>query len=161
MATKPKPEWIELGEALKKTRNKAGLSQKRLAKLVGMGIGYTEIYRCEHGLIDLPPRVLMEICRVCKVSEKRLLYYRNQCKANILKSHMPPPKDTTTTIRVTKTERALIDSYRRATIDIKKAGMSVLNGTLDPDALKLVLRITKMDDVGGKTASQIVEGICD
>lgn len=160
MAVKPKPEWLELGAELKKVRNKAGLSQKRLAKLVGMGCTYTHIYRCEQGLIDLPPRMLLEICRICKVGKKRLLNYREQCKRQTRLAHMPPPKDTATTIHVSLIERELVDNYRRANKEVKRAGMAVLNGTLDPDALRLIMRITQMEDVGRKSAAQIVEGIC-
>lgn len=150
-------EWVELGKALRSARANTGISQKRLAARLGNAIGHTAIVRCERGERTLPIEVLRDIARICKVSPWRLLNARSADKTRVAKMHMPPPKDTSESIRVNVAERALIDGYRRANKELRVAARHLLDGSLDRDTVDTMIRASKVKGMAAKTTSEILE----
>ena len=126
----------KVGNLIKQARTDAGLTQEKLAKKVGGGITASDIGKAERGEEVLPTAVLRKIAVATGVTQASLVNAtKSHTKAKPVvpeKKARPTKADTPTnagiSMRVTSTEKKLIEYYRNADSNTKKAATSVLKG---------------------------------
>ena len=110
-----------LGNLIRSARTGAGLTQAQLAERVP-GASTTDIGRFERVEAEPVTQVVKDIAKACGVTQKSLL------------AAMPKTSTTTSstssgqTMRVSATERRLVEAYRAATPDARKLALQVLKG---------------------------------
>lgn len=136
----------KVGKLIKEARTGADLTQEKLAKKVGGGLTANDISLAERGEKDLSQAQLKKIAKACGVTQASLL---NAAKGTATKKTTTAKKTTAkkttekktttekkpktpananTTMKVTSTEKKLIEYYRLADSDTKKAATKVLKG---------------------------------
>ncbi len=120
MATK------KVGELIKEARTKAGISQEALAKLID-GVSASDIGKAERGEKELTQAALKAIAKATGVTQKSLL---DAAKGTSSSSSSPKPSSgaLTVSMKVTATEKKLVEAYRKADSQAKKDAMKVLKG---------------------------------
>ena len=119
MATK------KVGTLIKEARTGAGLTQEQLARKV-KGVSASDISRAERGEKDLTQEQLKQIAKATGVTQKSLL---DAAKGKTTTSSSSSSSTATkTSMRLTATEKRLVEAYRKADSDTKKAAMKVLKG---------------------------------
>ena len=111
----------KLGNLIKEARTEAGLTQEQLARRIA-GVSASDISEAERGLKDLTQEQLKQIARITGVTQ-----------ASLLEAAKGSRKTTTSTaaktsMRVTATEKRLVELYREADSKTKKAAMKLLRG---------------------------------
>lgn len=145
----------KVGVLIKEARTAAGLSQESLARKID-GVSATDIGKVERGEKDLTQAQLKEIAKVLGVTQKSLIEAPKNISASAAKkttsssstakkttssssaakkttSSSSTAKKTTssstgTSMKLTATEKKLVELYRAADSDTKKAAVSVLKG---------------------------------
>ena len=110
----------KLGNLLKEARTEAGLTQEQLARKIA-GLSATDISEAERGLKDLTQEQLKKIAKATGVTQASLLEAAKGTK----KSTSTAAK---TSMKVTATERRLVELYREADSDTKKSALKLLRG---------------------------------
>ena len=123
----------KLGNLIKEARTDAGLTQEQLARKIS-GLSASEISAAERGVGDLTQDQLKKIAKATCVTQASLLNAAkgsSSSKSTAAKSSM----------QVTATERKLVEAYRKASAEEKKAAMKALKGTssLTEDIFEAVL----------------------
>lgn len=125
----------KVGKLIKEARTGADLTQEKLARKVGGGLTAGDISLAERGEKDLTQAQLKKIAKACGVTQASLLEAakpaarKAAAKKSTAKTAKPKtPGNANTTIKVTATEKKLIEAYRLATGDNKKAAMKLLKG---------------------------------
>ena len=126
MATK------KVGELIKEARTNAGLTQEQLAKKMD-NVSASDISKAERGEKELTQAALKQIAKATGVTQASLL--------NAAKGTSGEKKKTSTTsstakkkekdeddFKLTATEKKLVELYRAADSDTKKAATAVLKG---------------------------------
>jgi len=120
----------KIGELIKKARTDAGLTQEQLAKKVD-GVSASEISKAERGEKELPQSALKQIAKATGVTQTSLL--------EAAKGGSTSKKPASgASVKVTATEKKLLELYRAADADTKKAALCLLSGDA-PDALSGVM----------------------
>jgi len=120
----------KIGELIKKARTDAGLTQEQLAKKVD-GVSASDISKAERGEKELPQSALKQIAKATGVTQTSLL--------EAAKGGSASKKPTSgASVKVTATEKKLLELYRAADADTKKAALRLLSGDA-PDALSGVM----------------------
>jgi transcriptional regulator with XRE-family HTH domain len=116
-----------LGTLIRSARTDAGLTQVQLAQRVP-GATASDIGRYERGEAEPSTQVVKDIAKACGVTQKSLLEAMPASSSSSSSS-------TTTSMRLTATEKRLVELYRNAPSETKKKAMKVLKGesTLDVD----------------------------
>ena len=117
----------KLGELIKEARVSADLTQEQLAKKIA-GLSAADISLAERGKKDLTQEQLKRIAKATGVTQTSLL---NAAKGSSGKSSTSKTAASTagkTSIKVTATEKKLIELYRKADAQTKKEAMNVLKG---------------------------------
>ena len=151
----------KLGSLVKAARTDAGLTQDQLARKV-KGVSQSDIGRFERGEAEPTTQNVKDIAKACGVTQKSLLdaMPKTKSKSTSTKKTSTTKKSSTSksskssssstaakgTMRVTATEKRLVELYRAADSDTKKKALSILRGTYDG--------IIGVDDV----ISSIIEG---
>ena len=129
----------KLGTLIKAARVAAGLTQIQLAKKI-KGVTQADIGRYERGEAVPTKTVVKEIAKVCGVTQKSLLDAMPATtskkpasgKTGKTSSSKKPASSTSTaaknTMRVTATEKRLVELYREADSDTKKKVLAMLRG---------------------------------
>ncbi len=145
----------KVGVLIKEARTAAGLSQESLARKID-GVSATDIGKVERGEKDLTQAQLKEIAKALGITQKSLLEAPKNISASAAKkttssssaakkttsssstakktsSSSSTAKKTTssstgTSMKLTATEKKLVELYRAADSDTKKAAVSVLKG---------------------------------
>ena len=145
----------KVGVLIKEARTAAGLSQESLARKID-GVSATDIGKVERGEKDLTQTQLKAIAKVLGVTQKSLLEAPKNISAAAAKkpaattstakkttSSSSTAKKTTassstakktsssssgTSVKVTATEKKLLELYRAADSETKKAAVSILKG---------------------------------
>jgi transcriptional regulator with XRE-family HTH domain len=118
-----------LGTLIRSARTDAGLTQVQLAQRVP-GATASDIGRYERGEAEPSTQVVKDIAKACGVTQKSLLEAMPGASSSSSSS-----SSATTSMRLTATERRLVELYRNAPSETKKKAMKVLKGesTLDVD----------------------------
>jgi len=113
----------KVGTLIKEARTGAGLTQEQLARKI-KGLSASDISKAERGEKDLTQAQLKEIAKATGVTQSSLI--------NAAKGSSSGKTGTSTanksSMKVTATEKKLVELYRKADSDTKKAAMSVLKG---------------------------------
>ena len=138
-----------VGELIKEARTGAGLSQDALAKKIE-GLSASDISKAERGEKELTQSQLKEIAKATGVTQKSLLdaakagttaTAKKTTSTTAKKTSSTTAKKTSSTtakktsssstgtsVKVTATEKKLLELYRAADADTKKAAVSLLKG---------------------------------
>ena len=110
----------KLGNLIKEARTEAGLTQEQLARRIA-GLSASDISQAERGLKDLTQEQLKKIAKATGVTQASLLEAARGTK----KSTSTAAK---TSMKVTATEKRLVELYREADSDTKKSALKLLRG---------------------------------
>lgn len=112
----------KLGDLIKEARVNADLTQEQLAKKIA-GLSASDISMAERGKKDLTQEQLKRIAKATGVTQASLL---NAAKGSSAKASSSTAGKTS--IKVTATEKKLVELYRKADAATKKEAMNVLKG---------------------------------
>lgn len=132
---------------IKEARVDAGLTQEQLARKIA-GLSASDISMAERGLLDLTQEQLKKIAKATGVTQASLLNAAKSTgtkKSTVSKSSM----------QVTASERKLVELYRKASSDEKKAALKALKGS---SSLAEDLFETLLDSVD---TEKILESVLD
>ena len=162
----------KVGTLIKEARTAKGLTQEQLAKRIA-GLSAADISKAERGEKSLTQDQLKQIAKITGVTQKSLLDAAKEGAAKPASSAKTGTGKTTaakkaaekkpatpaganSTMKVTATERKLVDAYRAATGDQKKAAMKVLKGEC---ASQLSSLLNTTGSVIGDAAQDILGGL--
>ncbi len=116
----------KVGTLIKEARTNAGLTQEQLAKKIA-GLSANDISLAERGKQDLTQDQLKKIAKATGVTQASLL---NAAKGSTSKasSSKTSSASSKTSVKVTATEKKLLELYRAADSDTKKEAMKILKG---------------------------------
>ncbi len=117
MATK------KVSTLIKEARVNAGLTQEQLARRIS-GLSASDISLAERGKKELTQAQLKQIAKVTGVTQSSLL---NAAKGSSKKTTSSGSKS----MKVTATEKKLVELFRKADSDTKKAVLNMLKGNED------------------------------
>ena len=118
----------KLGNLIKEARTEAGLTQEQLARRIA-GVSASDISQAERGLKDLTQEQLKRIAKATGVTQTSLL---EAAKGSTKKSTASSSSSANkTSMKVTATEKRLVEYYRKATADDRKQAMKILKGDDD------------------------------
>ena len=151
----------KVGKLIREARTGAELTQEKLAKKVGGGLTASDVSRAERGEIDLPQATLRAIAKATGVTQSSLVdaakaenassgkktstgkttFAKTTAKKTTAKStakKAKTPDSAGVSLRVTATEKRLVEAYRLADGDAKKAAMKLLKGECPDMAAKIL-----------------------
>ena len=116
----------KLGTLIKEARTNAGLTQEQLAKKIA-GLSANDISLAERGKQDLTQDQLKKIAKATGVTQASLL---NAAKGSTTKASASKTSSSSskTSVKVTATEKKLLELYQAADSDTKKEAMKILKG---------------------------------
>lgn len=126
----------KVGTLIKQARTDAGLTQEQLARKAGGGLTAADISKAERGEADLPVAALKNIAKATGVTQSSLVNAAKGVskpaaapKAAAKKAAAPKdPSGAAAGMRLTAAEKKLVEAYRKADSDTKKAAVNVLEG---------------------------------
>ena len=131
----------KLGNLIKEARTQAGLTQEQLARRIA-GLSASDISQAERGLKDLTQEQLKRIAKETGVTQASLL---NAAKGSSSgKTYSSTAAKSS--MRVTATEKRLVELYRDADSDTKKAALRLLRG---------------QDIAAGEVLENLLEGVSE
>ncbi len=123
----------KVGKLIKAARTGADLTQEQLARRIS-GLSANDISLAERGEKDLTQEQLKKIATITGVTQASLINAAKEENASSTKTattKKTTPKTTAnanSTMKVTATERKLVEAYRLADSDAKKRAMDILKG---------------------------------
>lgn len=114
----------KVGTLIKQARTDAGLTQEQLAKKAKNGLTASAISRAERGETSLTQEQLKAIAKVTGVTQKSLLDAAKGGKTSSSSSSSAAKSS----MKVTSTEKKLVELYRDADTKTRKAAMDLLKG---------------------------------
>ncbi len=125
----------KLGQLIKAARTDAGLTQEQLARKV-KNCSASDISKAERGEKVLTNDQLKQIAKATGVTQKSLLDAAKGASASGTSSSSsssssstkPKTGTNTTSMKLTATEKRLVEYYRKADSQTKKEAMSLLKG---------------------------------
>jgi transcriptional regulator with XRE-family HTH domain len=116
----------KLGNLIKEARTDAGYTQEELARKIS-GVSASDISLAERGLGDLTQEQLKKIAKITGVTQASLL---DAAKGSSKKTSSSSTANKTS-MKVTATEKRLVEYYRKADSDTRKRAMNMLKGDND------------------------------
>ena len=122
----------KLGNLIKQARTDAGLTQEQLARKIA-GLSATDISEAERGLKDLTQEQLKKIAKATGVTQSSLLDAAKGStkKTTTKKSTSSSSSANKTSMKVTATEKRLVEYYRNASSEDRKQALKILKGDDD------------------------------
>lgn len=114
------------GALIREARTGAGLTQEQLARKIS-GLSTSEVGRAERGEIRLTQATLKEIARVTGVTQASLLNAAREDAADADRAARTSAAKRSTA-KLTAAEAKLLEAYRAAGSDERKAAFRVLRG---------------------------------
>lgn len=137
----------KVGKLIKDARIGAGYTQAELAGKID-GLSASDLSKAERGEKILPDKILKAIAKATGVTQKSLL--EASAASSVTSKKTDTSAKTTssskTSMKVTSAEKKLVELYRAADTDTKRAAMNVLKGN---------------DDTAGSIISSLIDGIAD
>jgi len=136
----------KVGKLIKAARTGADMTQEQLARRIS-GLSANDISLAERGEKDLTQAQLKKIATITGVTQASLVNAAKEEKSpakkttttkkntttksstTAKKTTAKTPANTNSTMKVTATERKLVEAYRLADSDTKKRAMNLLKGT--------------------------------
>lgn len=116
----------KLGTLIKEARTDAGFTQEQLAKKAKNGLTASAISRAERGESVPTQEQLKAIAKATGVTQKSLLDAAKGAKTS--SSSSSSSSSGKTSMKVTATEKKLVEAYRDADTKTRKAAMDLLKG---------------------------------
>lgn len=126
-----------VGELIKEARTGAGLSQEKLANMID-GLSASDISKAERGEKDLSQAILKQIAKATGVTQASLINAAKDAAAKPAAAKTASAKSSSSKkasgakaadeMQLTAAEKKLIELYRAADSDTKKAAVSLLKG---------------------------------
>ncbi|MBQ8200522.1 MAG: helix-turn-helix transcriptional regulator [Clostridia bacterium] len=123
----------KVGKLIKAARTGADLTQEQLARKIS-GLSANDISLAERGEKDLTQAQLKKIATITGVTQASLINAAKEEKSSGTKKtttttkKAKTPSNANTTMKVTSTEKKLVEAYRLASSDDKKRAMNILKG---------------------------------
>ena len=121
----------KLGQLINAARTDAGLTQEQLARKV-KNCSASDVSKAERGEKVLTNDQLKQIAKATGVTQKSLLDAAKGASASGTSSSSSSAKPktgaNTTSVKLTSTEKKLVEYYRKADSQTKKEAMSLLKG---------------------------------
>ena len=147
-----------VGKLIKEARTKAGLTQEQLAKKMGGGMTAAQISHAERGEEALTQEQLKKVAKITGVTQVSLLSAARESRPAKKQTARSTAKTTaksaaaTASMKVTAAEKKLVEAYRKADGDTRKAAMRVLQG----ECSELLTRLLgKSDNVADDLADHL------
>ena len=124
----------KVGDLIKEARTNAGLTQTALASKIS-GLSASDISKAERGEKELTKEQLKSIAKITGVTQKSLLEApagasgKTTSTTTTTSSAKKKTTASTTSVKLTATEKKLVDAYRAADSKTRKNAMNVLKGT--------------------------------
>ena len=136
------------GNLIKEARTEAGLTQEQLARKIA-GLSASDISLAERGKLDLTQDQLKKIAKALGITQTSLL--------EAAKGSSTAKKSTAakSSMQVTATERRLVELYRKASSEEKKAALKARKGQ---DSLTEEIFESLLDSVDKE---KILDGLMD
>ena len=125
------------GARIKEARTEAGLTQEQLARKID-GLSASDISKAERGELELTQTVLKEIARQTGVTQASLLNAEKTAAKSTTKTSAKKTSAKSTAkkstakakddLDLTASEKKLVELYRAADSDTRKAAVSLLKG---------------------------------
>ena len=116
----------KVGKLIREARTDAGLTQEQLARKV-RDCSASDIGRAERGEKELTTDQLKQVAKATGVTQKSLLDAAKGTSSSA-SAPKPPAGANTTSMKVTATEKKLVQLYRSADSQTKKEVMATLKG---------------------------------
>ena len=138
MATK------KVGTLIKEARTEAGLTQEQLARKIS-GLSASDISLAERDKLDLTQEQLKQIAKITGVTQASLL---NAAKGTAKKSTAKSTASKTS-MQVTAAEKKLVELYRKASAEEKKAALKALksDNSLTEEIFEAILDSVDTDKI--------------
>lgn len=130
----------KVGKLIKAARTGADMTQEQLARRIS-GLSANDISLAERGEKDLTQAQLKKIATITGVTQASLINAAKEentsekkttaTKAKTTTEKPKTPANANSTMKVTSTERKLVEAYRLADSDTKKRAMNLLKGKED------------------------------
>lgn len=124
----------KVGKLIKAARTGADMTQEQLARRIS-GLSANDISLAERGEKDLTQEQLKKIATITGVTQASLINAAKEEKSSAKKTTTTKktttaktPANANSTMKVTATERKLVEAYRQADSDAKKRAMDILKG---------------------------------
>lgn len=127
----------KVGPMIKEARTAAGLTQEQLAKKIE-GLVAADISKAERGEKELSQAILKQIAKATGVTQTSLVEAAKSStygaaksaasKTSSGKASSPKPAADKSSMQLTAAEKKLVELYRAADADTKKAALKVLKG---------------------------------
>ena len=123
----------KVGKLIKSARTSADMTQEQLARRIS-GLSANDISLAERGEKDLTQEQLKKIATITGVTQASLINAAKEEKSSskktttTKKTTTKTPANANSTMKVTSTERKLVEAYRQADSDAKKRAMDILKG---------------------------------
>ena len=147
-----------VGKLIREARTKTGLTQEQMAKKMGGGMTAAQISRAERGEEPLTQAQLKTVAKITGVTQASLLSAARESKPAKKQTVKSTAKTTakstaaTASMKVTAAEKKLVEAYRNADSDTRKAALRVLRG----ECGELVTRLLgKSDNVADDLADHL------
>lgn len=153
----------KVGKLIKAARTGADMTQEQLARRIS-GLSANDISLAERGEKDLTQAQLKKIATITGVTQASLI---NAAKDETSSSKKSTAKKTTaaktpsnanSTMKVTATERKLVEAYRQADSDTKKRAMDLLKGK-DEGMLESILGSDGISDAVEDVLGNVIGGL--
>ena len=147
-----------VGKLIKEARTKAGLTQEQMAKKMGGGMTAAQISRAERGEEPLTQAQLKAVAKITGVTQASLLSAARESKPAKKQTVKSTAKTTakstaaTASMKVTAAEKKLVEAYRKADSDTRKAALRVLRGECGEMVTRL---LGKSDNVADDLADHL------
>lgn len=153
----------KVGKLIKAARTGADMTQEQLARRIS-GLSANDISLAERGEKDLTQAQLKKIATITGVTQASLINAAkdetNSSKKSTAKktTAAKTPSNANSTMKVTATERKLVEAYRQADSDTKKRAMDLLKGK-DEGMLESILGSDGISDAVEDVLGNVIGGL--
>lgn len=151
----------KIGKLIKTARTGADMTQEQLARKIS-GLSANDISLAERGEKDLTQAQLKKIASITGVTQASLINAAKEESASSTKKTMSAkakiPAGANSTMKVTSTERKLVEAYRLADSDTKKRAMNILKGK-DEGMLESILGSSDIADKVEDVLGDVIGGL--
>lgn len=151
----------KIGKLIKAARTGADMTQEQLACKIS-GLSANDISLAERGEKDLTQAQLKKIASITGVTQASLINAAKEESASSTKkttsAKAKTPAGANSTMKVTSTERKLVEAYRLADSDTKKRAMNILKGK-DEGMLESILGSSDIADKVEDVLGDVIGGL--
>ncbi len=127
----------KLGTLIKEARTNAGLTQEQLARKIP-GVSAADISKAERGNSTLTQSQLRDIARATGVTQSSLIKAAKG-SSSAKKTDSKKSSSAKSALKLSATEKKLVELYREADTDTRKAAMSLLKGENSSSAAQEII----------------------